>query len=595
MLTYGLVNTSVVVAGNDADNTHRGDFVTYVGTGASGDTGFQSATTAGLTYLTDFSASTNASLVKITANQAISGATSAFALRDDGATITIASGQTLTLGNPGAGNSSATATTGPQTGVILNGGTISGPGTLALGQSEATIYTSDAGGTIGAQITGAGSGNRGTGSVNNNYLMSLTKFGNGTLYLTNTTSTYSGATIINQGALDVGTISSNALPTTTALIFGGGVLQGNGSFIRSLGQTANKVTWNGINGYYSQASGGFAARGGDLIVAIGGLASPTALTWGGYGAGDSNVNFITDNGNTSGILMFGSTTSDSQVDFRNAIDLGAASEPVSNNAGVAVDASLPSPLYYRIVNVAQGTGTDSAKISGAISSTVAHGLIKDGLGVLVLTGANTYTGDTVVSKGTLIIDGNQSAATGVLIVNSGATLGGSGTIGGAVMASAGSFLKPGNSSKGVLTVNGPLTLGGNVEMEISTGTRGVNYDGVNIGAGQLLTYGGTLTLTLTTAVADGTYDLFSFTGGSKAGSFDSIAFGGGYYSGTFSQVGDLWTSSVSYGQTFVFDQATGILAVGAPEPETWVLFAFGLIVVATIHRRRHVKSPCDAR
>ena len=570
MVSNGLANTAIVVVDNDG--TRKADFVTYTGTGITSDIGFQQAT---YTLTDSFASSSNASVVKITSNQTISGATSAFALRND-ATITISSGQTLTLGNPGTDASSAAATTAPQAGLILNGGSISGPGTLAFGNTEATIYTSTAGGTIGANMTGAGSYNFGAGATSGNVRVALNKFGAGTLYLTGTNS-YSGVTVISAGALDVGGIAGTTLAgnNNTNLTFSGGVLQGSGTFIRGLGTGATQVTWNGINNSDSNVSGGFAARGGDLTVAIGGTGAPTALTWG--NAPTAGNNFITEvagDGGSTGVLIFGSNTSDSQVDFRNAIDLG----------------SRVSPLYYRTIVVNQGTGTDSAKISGVISSTVTHGLIKDGSGKLILTGNNTYTGETIISQGMMIIDGNQSAATGALTANSGATLGGSGTIGGSATISAGGFLKPGNSSAGLLTINGPLTLGGNVEMEIATGIRGTNYDGVNIGASQLLTYGGTLTLTLTGSVSNGTYNLFSFTGGSNAGSFASIAFGGGYYTGTFSQAGDLWTSSLTQGQVFSFDQASGNLIAASPEPSTVLFLAFGLTVIVVMRRRKVVRK-----
>ena len=388
-LTNGLVSTSVVVADNDG--TSKADFVTYNGTGVVGDVGFQQATY----NLTDSFAGSNAtSVVKIAAApQTISGNTAAFALRND-STITINGGKTLTLGN------ATTAPTG--TGLILNGGTIAGPGTLALGATILNAYTSTAGGTISANMTGGGS------PSGLPCYVSLDKFGLGTLSLTGNNSGLTGQIVISQGALDVGTISSAGLAGFTSSIgFNGGVLQGNGTLTRSISTGAtdytSKLDWNMLSNY---ASGGFAARGGNLTVAIGGTSSPTALTWG-LSSGD----FITENAvsGQTGMLIFGSNTSDSKVDFQNAMNLGT---------------TVGSLNYYRIIMVNQGTGTDSAQISGVISSTAVHGLIKDGAGKLILTATNTYSGDTVVANGTLIINGNQSAATGATTVNSGATLSG---------------------------------------------------------------------------------------------------------------------------------------------------------------------------
>ena len=403
-LTNGIASASMVVV--DSDGTRKADFVTYNGTGITSDVGYQQATY----NLTDtFATSGNLTVVKNTVAQTISADTSAFALRNDGA-ITINSGVSLILGNAGpvrggGGGVNSTATTSPTTGLILNGGSIIGSGTLAVGAGELAVYTSSAGGTIGAKITGTGANNNGmAGYWGGGYdWVGLNKFGPGTLSLTNTANTNSGVIVISQGALDVGAISSaNTLAGMNSnLTFNDGVIQGNGTFTRSLVLNNNQVTWNGIHNTNPRMSGGFAARGGDLTVAIGGTGAPTALVW---GTTTDFLNSGTDG--TGGVLIFGSDTSTGQVDFKNAIDLGS----VANNP------------FYRTIMVNQGTGADSAKISGVITSTVNHGLIKDGAGKLILAGTNTYTGDTVVSKGTLVIGGNQTGATGALTVNSGATL-----------------------------------------------------------------------------------------------------------------------------------------------------------------------------
>ncbi len=581
VLTYGLANTSMVVVDNDG--THKGDFVTYNGTGATNDIGFQQAT---YTLTDTFAGSDNTSVVKNTSAQTVAANTSAFALRND-STISIDSGITLTLGNPTA-NSNTTTTQAAQTGLILNGGTIDGPGTLNFGVSEGTIYTSDAGGTIGAVIAGAGNYNTGVGPTSGNVPISLNKFGSGTLFLTNTANTYTGATIISAGALDVGTItdtggSSGKLAGTSGrLNLNGGVLQGNGVFARNLGYSNGQVSWNGINGATSTyASGGFAARGGDLTVALGGTSSPTALTWG-LPSSQTTTFFLTESGAQTGVLVFGSTTSDGQVDFRNDVDLG----------------STTSAIYHRTIMVNQGTGTDSAKLSGVITSTVEHGLIKDGAGKLILSGTNTYSGDTVVAEGSLLIDGDQSGATGAVTANTGATLGGLGIIGGATTISSGANLAPGSfvggasQNHGVLTFSSTLALEGATTMEISGTTRGTDYDGITTGAG-LLTYGGSLTFDFGSSILVGgeTFDLFDIGGGASDGNFTEVSIGGSYIA-SLSNSDGVWTGSGN-GFAFTFTESTGDLLVAAvaavPEPSTTILI-MGLSagLMAFTGRRRKV-------
>jgi len=80
------------------------------------------------------------------------------------------------------------------------------------------------------------------------------------------------------------------------------------------------------------------------------------------------------------------------------------------------------------------------------------GLTKQGIGTLVLTGNNTYSGPTLVNQGRLAINGSlQSAVT----VNNCGILGGNGRIG-ALAVSSGGTVAPGNSI-GTLNVAGDVT------------------------------------------------------------------------------------------------------------------------------------------
>src|SRR6185503_3992614 len=88
-----------------------------------------------------------------------------------------------------------------------------------------------------------------------------------------------------------------------------------------------------------------------------------------------------------------------------------------------------------------GVTIDSAGFSITVGQSLLTGggnggLTKIGSGTLRLNGANTYTGTTLVSAG---------------------TLGGNGSIAGSVTVASGATLSPG-SSVGKLTVNGALTL-----------------------------------------------------------------------------------------------------------------------------------------
>ena len=80
---------------------------------------------------------------------------------------------------------------------------------------------------------------------------------------------------------------------------------------------------------------------------------------------------------------------------------------------------------------------------------------KLGAGTLVLSGANTYTGDTNVNRGVLQVDGSITSNT---FVNHGGSLAGTGTINGSV-SNAGN-VSPGDAPE-TLTINGSYTQASN--------------------------------------------------------------------------------------------------------------------------------------
>lgn len=108
-------------------------------------------------------------------------------------------------------------------------------------------------------------------------------------------------------------------------------------------------------------------------------------------------------------------------------------------------------------------------ISGVISGNDGS-LVKIGDGTLTLTGNNTWTGITDVDQGVLLVNGNQSAATGQVTVKTGATLGGNGIIGGAVDVQDNGHITAGAAinSVGKLTT-GSLTLSDNAQLDYQFG------------------------------------------------------------------------------------------------------------------------------
>lgn len=246
---------------------------------------------------------------------------------------------------------------GGTTGSLSTSSTIVTDATLAFNRSNTLT-----------QGTDFANGISGTGGIS--------QIGTGTTILSGS-NTYTGITSITAGVLDVGTISSGSLGSG-GLLINSAVLQGNGSISRTLSSnntpTAGQISSNG---------GGFAARGGTLTVTLGATASDTLLL--------SSGSFRFGN------MLFGSSTSDSPVVVLN---------PISTNGNFA-----------RTFTVNAGVGGDYTELQGGISST--GSVIKAGSGLLILSGAGTYTGATTISAGTLQIGAGGS--TGTLSGTSGIT------------------------------------------------------------------------------------------------------------------------------------------------------------------------------
>ena len=110
--------------------------------------------------------------------------------------------------------------------------------------------------------------------------------------------------------------------------------------------------------------------------------------------------------------------------------------------------------------------SDDINFANAITGT--GGLIKLGANALTLTGNNSYTGTTQIKAGTLYVDGDQLAATGETTVFNGATLGGTGALGGNVTLNDGATLSPGdNGSIGTFTVGGDLKLSSGTKLDFN--------------------------------------------------------------------------------------------------------------------------------
>ncbi len=178
--------------------------------------------------------------------------------------------------------------------------------------------------------------------------------------------------------------------------------------------------------------------------------------------------------------------------------------------------------------------TNGNTVTFATGLTGSGGLAKQGLGTLNLTGANTYTGPTSVTAGTLAVNGSLTSN---VIVGAAGTLGGNGTITGNVV-NAG-ILAPGNSI-GLLTVNGSYTQAAGSTYQVELNGAGQN-DRINVGGAAAIQGGTVQVLAAAGSYANSTtYTILRATGGVS-----------GVYSGVTSNFAFL-TPTLSYDANDVF-------------------------------------------
>jgi autotransporter-associated beta strand protein len=263
--------------------------------------------------------------------------------------------------------------------------------------------------------------------------------------------------------------------------------------------------------------------GGTILCPISG--SYQLEIWGNLGS------YVLSIGSTNGVHSYASTLITSgtvRALNTNAISTGPLTMDVAadlrlngNNLSVSNLSSISSGNVTGPGATIQNThGSTNATLTVGLDNTsttfdgtftngggASLGLTKVGSGTLTLSGISTSTGTVAVNGGTLALSGSGTFGNaakilanatldvtgigGTLTLNSGQTLGGNGNVTGAVTASAGSTVSPGNSV-GTLTVSGNMALNGLVLMELNR-TNSPTTNDLLVASG--FTASGTLTVT----------------------------------------------------------------------------------------------------
>jgi autotransporter-associated beta strand protein len=333
--------------------------------------------------------------------------------------------------------------------------TFSGGLTLTNTGTYTTTLQAATGGTV--DFTGAWTND-------GNKAIAIGSSGNtGTVKLTSAIST-SGGISVNYGTLLLG--SNDRLSNTTPVTVAGGTLD-----INALTNTVAS---------FSMSSG-----------ALNGTGTLTAAT------------YLLTGGTLQANLGAGAVTVNGDVTFSAAGRLNAASTLLIQGGTLTLSGNESVNSFQQTGGTVAGgfainSATDSDLQSGTFSGNLggSSGLNKTGAGTTTITGTNSYTGATNVTSGTLVVNGNI-ASSSLTTVASGATIGGSGTVG-VLTVSSGAFINPGNSP-GILNT-GDYTQVGTYSAEITGIVAGTEHDQINV-TGTVDITGGSLT----TLFSAGTY------------------------------------------------------------------------------------------
>ncbi len=458
-------------------------------------------------------------------------------------------------------------------GVTLNSG-----GSLRFGSGTPTfsgnLTTSSSIGTGNLTINGGTI--FGTGGT----LAASTTTINGNLAINSATSALNGRFTIAGGTLDLagGTRTASVGRFTTAL----NSLGGGQESIRFL-QTAGAPTISVTNGNLRFVRGSTGTATDFVSIAFGSgsnFSAGSGLTIG------ENVITTMSTGNPFG------TTAGAQPHvtvesggYFNMSDATAARSPsirsLAGNGTVTSLANSAAPATSTLtINSQSGDNTtfsgsivNGSSLNGVLgtsSANVTVAVTKTGVGTQKFSGVNSYTGITTVSAGTLLINGNNSAATGnVQVSNVGTVVGGSGTIGGNATFGSQTRLAPGDGA-GSITFTQGLAL---------VGFAAVDFEGGDLINAGTLSLSSTWALTLGTGFQDGGSTVIFDYG--TAGTFDAGYINAGRINAA--GLGFVPISTLSLTDTGTSIVLNGISVI--PEPSTWALVALGLTSMVILRRR----------
>ena len=315
---------------------------------------------------------------------------------------------------------------------------------------------------------------------------SLTKLGTNEVDFTSTNNNFTGPVTISSGILSIGNGGNTGSLGSPSAMTNNGVFQVN--------MTTNTVVLNcsvtGSGSVVVTNSGG----SGTSILQLSGTNSYTGPTTisdgtainllGSSGLGGSSITVL-PNGRLGvsgyvGLMAVSNpivVSGTGQALFPGALYVNSA----GNNVTWAGPVTLAGDTRLRVVNTGAkmnfsntvlGTNVNLECTAGSSASDTATTMTfenslslgssgsftMDNVGVVVLAGNTNVWGSTTINGGTLLVNGVLNGGTVTVTGTTNGTLGGSGTILGAVSVQAGGKLAPGNAGIGTLTLSNTLAL-----------------------------------------------------------------------------------------------------------------------------------------
>jgi autotransporter-associated beta strand protein len=382
-------------------------------------------------------------------------------------------------------------------------------GTFAGTSAIYTFGSAGSGNLTFTNTTSAALGSVRTFTVNNSWTSfanaftgasdGITKAGTGTLILAGN-NTYTGATTINAGTLQIGNGGATGSLSTSSAITVNGTLAFNRSDALTQGTNFSSASISGTGSLVQNGTGNLTLNvantySGGTILNTGTLNINNASA---LGSGALTINGGTIN--STGITLNNNAQNwYGNFAFTGSNDLNMGTGAVTMNAS-------------RTVTVSNGNFTVGGNITGST-----FGLTKNGTGTMILTGANTYTGDTTITAGTLTISGAGQLGSGSYsgnISNAGTlnyastanqtlsgTISGTGALtkngtGTLTLSHANTYTGNTTINSGTLSVNATNALGATTDVIINEGASMLvaALDGINDAANITMGNNGTLIL-----------------------------------------------------------------------------------------------------